>query len=439
MTERKTRRIVILGGGFGGAYCAQPLEKRLRRFDAETYLIDQHNYFIFYPFLVEAGTGSLEPRHAVVSIRDFLKTTAFRMAKIQHVDVERSSVRYQLAGNHFIQRMEYDHLVLALGSVTNLPKVSGLREYGFEMKDLRDTVTLRDRAIHLLELADATRDPKRRRELLHFVVIGGNYTGVEVAGEIHVFLNHASRLYRNVAREECRVTLIELSERILPALDEDLAAYALRKLTRRGIQVLLWNTATEIHADHLILKSGKKLPTHTVLWCAGVAPPPLLQSLTLPVDQRGYVLCEPDLRVRGFDNVWAIGDCAINPGPDGQPYPPTAQHAIREGIHLATNIVRVFREQPTIPCKIRPQGSLAALGCRTAVAKVFGLKLAGFPAWFLWRTVYLLKMPGLSRKARVALDWSLDLVFKRNYVELGLHEKRVKSTSHIDNPQGQNT
>jgi NADH dehydrogenase len=356
MVERKTTRIVILGGGFGGAYCAQALEKRLRGFNAKTYLIDQHNYFIFYPLLVEAGTGSLEPRHAVVSIRDFLNTTTFRMAKVQQIDVERNSVRYQMPGDHASQEMEYDHLVLALGSVTNLPKVPGLREYGFEMKDLRDAVTLRDRAIHMMELADATSDPERQRELLHFVVIGGNYTGVEVAGEIHVFLQHASRLYRNIAWEECQVTLIELSERLLPALDEDLATYALQQMNRRGIHVLLRNTATEIHADHLILGSGEQLHTRTVLWCAGVAPPQLLRNMSLPVDQRGYILCEPDLRVKGLDNVWAIGDCAVNPGPDGQPYPTTAQHAVREGIHLAKNLARIIRGQPIIPCNIRSQG-----------------------------------------------------------------------------------
>jgi NADH:ubiquinone reductase (H+-translocating) len=173
--------------------------------------------------------------------------------------------------------------------------------------------------------------------------------------------------------------------------------------------------------DSVLLSTGERLPTRTLIWCAGIAPNPLAARLGLPCDERGAILCEPDLRVQGFDNVWAIGDCAANPTPEGGTYPATAQHAVRQGKHLARNILRTVRGQPPLPSRIRSLGALAALGCRTAVAKIFGINLAGFPAWVLWRSVYLLKMPGWSRRLRVALDWTMDLLFSRTIVQLNLH------------------
>jgi NADH:ubiquinone reductase (H+-translocating) len=413
--------IVILGGGFGGAYCAQSLEKEFHREQAEITLLDRNNYFVFYPLLVEAGTGSLEPRHAVVSIRAFLRHTTFRMAEVLDVDFRRREVLYRVTGIEPDTRMSYDHLVVALGSATRLPDIPGLKMYGQEMKTPSDAVALRDRAIHMLEAADANPDPEKRRALLHFVVVGGNFTGAEVAGEFHVFLRSATRLYPNLSPEECNVTLVELTDRILSALDPDLSDYALEQLRRRGIYVLLNSSVTRIEESQVHLKDGQVLPAATVIWCAGIQPSRLVQKLDLPVDRLGYILCERDLSVKGLDNVWAIGDCAVNPDPAGKPYPATAQHASRQARHLAKNLSRVLKGQPPLPCDIESQGALAALGCRTGVARIFGLKLSGLPAWFLWRTVYLLKMPGLRRKIRVALDWTTGLLFARDYVQLGVH------------------
>jgi NADH:ubiquinone reductase (H+-translocating) len=419
MTERPS--IVILGGGFGGAYCAQSLEKELRPEQADITLIDRNNYFVFYPLLVEAGTGSLEPRHAVVSIRAFLRRTTFRMAEVLDVDFRSREVLYRVAGIGPDTRISYDHLVLALGSTTRLPDITGLKRHGLEMKTPSDAVALRDRAIQLLEAADANPDPEQRKALLHFVVVGGNFTGAEVAGEFHVFLRSAARLYRNISPEECNVTLVELTDRILSALDPDLSNYALEQMRARGIYVLLNTSVTRIEEKAVHLKDGRVLPAATVIWCAGIQPGSLLQKLDLPSDRLGYILCERDLSVKGLEGVWAIGDCAVNPDPQGKAYPATAQHASRQGKHLAGNISRVLAEQPALPCDIDPQGALAALGCRTAVARIFGLKLSGLLAWFVWRTVYLLKMPGFRRKFRVALDWTTGLLFARDYVQLGVH------------------
>ncbi len=418
--DRPAPRIVIVGGGFAGAYCAQALERQLRPGEADIVLLDRNNYFIFYPLLVEAGTGSLEPRHAVVSIRAFLDRTRFVMGEVVAVDLDARQVSYRPPGGQEPVRLGYDHLVLAPGSVTRLPDVPGLRERGFEMKSLGDAVRLRDHTIRQLERADASADESVRRRLLHLVVVGGNFTGVEVAGEFQVFMRRASRRYKAVDRSEIAVTVVELGSRILPALDEDLARYASERMVRRGMRVVLGTSVASIGDGLVSLTNGETLEADTVIWCAGIAPSPLLDRLELPRDSRGYLLCERDLRASGHSDVWAIGDSAVNLGPDGVPYPATAQHAVRQGAHLADNLARALRGRPTRPCDIRSRGELAALGCRTGVARVFGFKLAGFPAWFLWRTVYLLKMPGLARKVRVALDWTIDMVFAKDAVQLGL-------------------
>lgn len=423
-------RIVIIGGGFGGAYCAQALERRLRRGEAEVVLLDRQNYFIFYPLLAEAGSGSLEPRHAVVSIRAFLKRTRFIMGGVERVDARTRTVRYLLPDGVTSRELEYDQLVLSPGSVTRLPDVPGLREYGFEMKSLDDAVTMRDRAIRQLEHADVVDDPAERQRLLHFVVVGANFTGVEVAGELHVFLRRACRHYASLRPEDVTVTVVELTDRILPALEPELSRYAADHLRRRGVRIELGRSVSQVGADRAVLDDGRVLEADTVFWCAGIAPSPLVSKGAVPTDERGYIRCDRDLRVTGFEDVWAIGDSAVNLDREGRPYPATAQHAVRQGQHLAKNLVAVLRGRATVACDITSRGAIAALGCRTGVAKVFGLKIAGFPAWFLFRTVYLLKMPGWSRRLRVALDWTMDLLFPKDAVQLGLTRHRRGLGSH---------
>jgi NADH dehydrogenase len=399
-------RIVVLGGGFGGTHFSQAFLKSLRGRKAELVLIDFKNYFVFYPLLVEAGTGSLEPRHAVVSIRKYIPEGDFRMAEVTGIDTTRQKVIYRIVGSPDEEKVGYDHLVLALGSVTRLPDIPGLIKYGFQLKSMADAVGLRDRAIHLLELANSTKDIEKKIALLRIVVVGANFTGVELAGEFN---------------------LIEATDRILPALPGSLAEYAAKKLDRKGVGIILNNTVKQVNSDHVVLKDGRSIPTYTVVWCAGIAPSPVITSSGLPTDDRGYIHCERDLRVRGFENVWAIGDCAVNLGQDGQPYPATAQHAVREGVHLAKNLIRAIDGKVPLSCNIRGKGSLAALGHLSGVANVMGFKFAGVSAWLLWRSVYLMKMPGLSRRARVAMDWALNMLFKRDFVQLGI----VDYTSNI--------
>ncbi|MCC6661938.1 MAG: NAD(P)/FAD-dependent oxidoreductase [Phycisphaerales bacterium] len=413
-------RVVILGGGFSGAYCARGLARRVRS-PRDVLLIDRNNYFVFYPLLVEAGTGRLEPRHAVISIRSMIGAASFRLAEVSGVDPSRREVAVRIPELDLEERVGYDHLVLALGSVTRMPDIPGLRRYGWEMKSLADAVAMRDRVARLLEIADSTPDQELRRSMLHLVVIGGNFTGAEVAGEFAAFLEDARGRYRNIGPGEVKVTLIDHSEQILSALGRDLGDFAARSMRRRGIEVLTRESVTEIGPDFVTLASGPRVRAHTAIWCAGIAAPPTLAGMGLPLDERGYLVCEPDLRVRGHPNIWAIGDAAVNPGPDGRAYPATAQHGVREGAHAARNIAAVLAGRPATPCRIKSKGSLAALGRRTGVARVFGVSVEGFLAWWLWRTVYLMKMPGLGRKVRVAMDWTLDFFGRGDPVQLGLH------------------
>jgi NADH:ubiquinone reductase (H+-translocating) len=415
-------RIVILGGGFAGAYLAQSLERHARRHNLHITLIDRRNYFVFYPLLVEAGIGSLEPRHVVVSLHDYLRRTSLMMGEVTGVDDERREVTCQLAGTDLCKTVPYDHLVVAVGSVTRLPPVPGLKEYGLQLKTVGDSVGLRDRAIQLLEIANHIENPEERREWLNLVVVGASFTGVEAAGEFQAFMSRAADSYPNISGRDVKVYLIEATDRILPALEPSLAEYARTHLERGGVDLRLKHCIDRILPNHVELSSGEKIPTRTVVWCAGIAPSPLLKGLPVLLNKEGYVKTRPDLLVEGCDHIWAMGDCAHIPGPDGTPYAPTAQNATRQARHAAGNILRVLRGEETRPCRLTPLGSLASIGSRSAVADVMGIKLSGFPAWFLWRTIYLLKMPTMSRKLRVALDWTADLIFPHDIVQLGVHK-----------------
>lgn len=428
-------RIVVIGGGFGGAFAVQRLARRLGVDEAEILLVDRNNFFVFHPFLVEAGTGSLPPQHAVVGLRAFTGARGLLMGEFTGADFDRAIVRVQPVGQDHEREIGYDHLVLAFGSVTHLPPVPGLREYARQVKSVPDAIALRDRAIDLLEQADQSDDLERRRSLLHFVIVGSSFTGVEVAGEFEVFLRRASRRFDRVKATDIRITLVDIADRILPALDAELAGFAADELRKRNIDLRLGTSVREVEADRVVLDDGAVLDAETLIWCAGIAPNPVVADLDLPTDERGWILCDPDLRVKGLDRVWAIGDGAVNPGPDGRPYPATAQAAVRQGRVVADNLVRVLRGEKPEPCVLSDRGTLVALGCRTGVARIGRLKLAGFPAWFLWRTVYLLKMPGWGRRLRVALEWTIDLFFGRDDVKLGIGERaasKARTTSTVE-------
>ena len=420
------KRVLILGGGFGGAYAAQKLVKALKGSEYDLTLVDRNNYLLFYPLLVEAGVGVLEPRHVVVPIRKFMPGADFRMAEVVGIDTDRREVKIQVTGHPRPEILNYDHLVIGLGSITRVPPIPGLAEHGFELKSLTDAISLRDRGIRLLELANTLASEADRRSLLRVIVVGGNFTGVELAGEYQAFLTEAAKQYSNVSPSEIEVRILELGERILPAVDGELAEWAVKTLTKRGLVIQTGNSVTEVGKDFAILKSGERLGTETVVWAAGIAPNPLLASIeSLPKNQRGYVECERDLRVKGFENIWGIGDSATVYDADGKPYPATAQTASRQGPLVARNILSVIQGQSTRTFAYKLVGSFAIIGHRNAAAEFMGLKFRGFVGWFLYRGTYLAKMPTFAMKVRLAFDWFLELVLPTEVVQLGVH--RVKS------------
>ncbi|CAN5473915.1 NAD(P)/FAD-dependent oxidoreductase [soil metagenome] len=415
------KRVVILGGGFGGAFAAKELLKNGRD-DVDVVLIDRNNYLTFYPLLVEAGVGAIEPRHVVVPLRMFVKGDTFLMAEATGVDIEDKAVTYQVVGKDEIQRLRYDRLIIGLGSVTKLPPVPGLKEFGFEMKSLEDAISHRDRGIRLLELANTIQDPRERQKNLTFIVVGGGYTGVELAGEYQAFLVEASKEYRNIEPGDIKVMLLEYGDKIISTMADDLQAWARKTLTDRGVIVHTGDTVKEVQAEGAIFKDGSFVPTKTVFWTAGILPSPLIAKIKgLPLNEKGYIDCDRDLRVKGIEDVWAIGDAATVYTDDGKPYAATAQNASRQGPLVAQNILAILRGKPTRTFDFKPLGSFAAIGRRQAAADVKGMSIKGFLGWVLYRGAYLMKFPTFAMKVRLLTDWIVEFVFHSPIVQMGLH------------------
>lgn len=414
------KRIVIMGGGFGGAAVAARLEQLFRRDPSvEIVLVDRENFSVFTPLLPEVPSGAVEPKHVVSPLRARLRRTSVRQAEVHAIDVER---RRLVAGHcprcaEYV--LEYDYLVLSLGAVTNFFGIPGVAERAMTMKSLADAASLHDHVIGKFEHADLDPDPAARRRLLTFVVAGGGFAGVETAAELNDFVRAAGRYYPNIRPSDVRIVLVHAGDRILPEVSESLSAYALRKLGSRGVEVLLQTRIDHCDEESMRLSSGEVITSQTLIWTAGVAPNPLLKGIDVPREGSGRVVVESTLAVKGRPEVFALGDCAaaVNPA-TGRPYPPTAQFAIRQGRVVADNIAAAIRGGSSHPFNFRPLGLLASLGRHSAVAEVLGLKFSGFFAWLMWRAIYLSKLPGFERKVRVALDWALDLVFPRDIVYL---------------------
>ena len=412
---------MILGGGFAGVACAERLERLLRPDEAGVTLVSRDNYTLFTPMLPEVSGGDVEPRHIVSPLRASLRKTTIVLGDVQALDVERRIVEVQLVLGGEVQRFPYDQLVLAMGSVTATFGVPGVAEWSIPFKRLEDSEALRNRIVETLEIADAVdrADETRRAQLLTYLIVGGGYTGVEIAGELVDLLRSVVRFYRTIAYEDTKIVLIEGGDKLLPDLLPRMGAYSGNFLMRRGVEVRLGTTVSEVDAHGVALKDGSRIDASTIVWSAGVRPSPLLAGLSIPLTRNGAILVRGDMSVPDFPGLWALGDCAKIPNPKGGSYPPTAQHAIREGPALANNIVRTLRGEPTKPFAWQALGTMASLGGqRGIVGFPNGFVLTGFPAWWLWRTYYLLRIPGFYRKIRVALDWLLALVFPRDIAQL---------------------
>ena len=427
------KRIVILGGGFAAIATAQRLEKRLRPDEAELVLISRENFSLFTPMLPEVSSGALDVRHIVTPIRSQLRRTRFILADVTGIDVQARAISFTHTLTGDCEVMPYDHVVVAIGAATSTFNLPGVAERAFALKTLEDAGILRNRFMWLLELADTVDDDAERARLLTIVVVGGGFTGVEATGEMVELFRNVKRFYPHVRRADVRIVLVEGGKTLLPGLPPRMGQYSARDLERRGVQVITGDGVRLADDDGLELQSGRRIETRTIVWSAGVRPRSLAGSAQLPQGKHGTIAANGDMSVPGHPGVWAIGDCAAIPDGSGGYYPPTAQHAIREGPVLADNIVASLRGQPTKPFRYSALGMMASLGARKAVAQLPGDRvLTGFPAWFLWRSYYLSRLPGLDRKLRVAFDWTLELLFPRDISELRVYSRRAQSSAAAD-------
>ena len=415
--ERRTR-VVILGGGFGGLYVALELEKTLARDpDVEITLINRENFFLFTPMLHEVAASDLDLTNIVNPVRKLLKRVNFFAGDVERVNLERKTVQVSHGFDHHHHEMPYDHLVVALGSITNFYNLPGLEERALTMKSLGDAIHLRNRLIAHLEEADTECCAAIREPLMTFVVAGGGFAGVETIAAINDFVHHALRFYPNLKNMDVRMVLVHPGSVILPELGEKLGAYAQKKLAARGVDIRVNTKVAGVSDDGVELSDGTFLSSKTLIWTAGTSPHPLLSSLPCTMD-RGRMLVDETLEVKGWPGVWALGDCALVPDVHTGKYcPPTAQHALREGRVLARNITATVRGGAKKRFSFKTIGQLAAIGRRTGVASVFGVNFSGFIAWWMWRTIYLSKLPRFEKKLRVALDWTLDLLFSKDLVQ----------------------
>ena len=411
------KRIVILGGGFGGLYTALEMERKIARDpDVEVTLVNHDNFFLFTPMLHEVAASDLDMTHIVNPIRKLLKRVQFFQGDVERIDLQARLVEVSHGGDHHHHQLEYDHLVIGVGNITNYYNLPGLEEHALTMKSLGDAIFLRNRLIQNLEEADF-ECTDARKPLMTIVVAGGGFAGVETIAAVNDFLRDAVHFYKNLEERDLRIVLVHSGPVILPELNAKLGAYAQGKLVQRGIEVRLDTRVLGYRNGIVELSDGSEIPTKTLVWTAGTAPHPILDTVPCAKD-RGRIRTNEYLEVLDWPDVWAVGDCASIPDPrTKKPYPPTAQHALRQGRVLAGNIQANLRGSSKKPFVFSTLGQLAAIGKRTGVAQVFGLNFSGFVAWWLWRTIYLSKLPRFEKKCRVALDWSLDLLFSKDLVQ----------------------
>lgn len=419
-----TGHIVIAGGGYVGMYTALGLKKALRRGEARVTVIDPRSAMTYQPFLPEAASGSLEPRHVVVPLRRMLRGCDVVTARVVAINHEAKTVTVQPPQGEQWD-LSYDELVVALGSVARTLPIPGLKEYGMGFKQIEEAIALRNQVLDRLDLATSTLDQGTRACALTFVFVGGGYAGIEALAEIEDMARYATRFYQSISEDDLRFVLVEATDRILPEVGPDMGRYTVERLRERGIEVRL-NTRLESASDrHMVLSDGDEFDADTLVWTAGVKANPVLANSDLPLDERGRVRALADLRVDGVDHAWTAGDNAAVPDltHPGETCAPNAQHAVRQARLLAANLVRHLRGEELHDYKHRYVGSVASLGLHKGVAQVYGVKLRGWPAWFMHRTYHLSRMPTFGKKMRVMLDWTLALFFSRDIASLGYLQK----------------
>ena len=429
--------VVIAGGGFGGFYAARRLEQSMPNQSVRITLMSETNFLLYTPLLPGAASGTLEPRHVVIPLREELERVNIRLGRVTSLDPDARQLRFTgPLGTE--QSIGYDQLILALGSVSRVYPIPGLAEHGLGFKTIAEATALRNRALLNLEIAEAMDDPDERVPYLTFVFVGAGYAGVEGIAEMQDLVADVIHRYPRCREQGTRWVLVEALPQIMPEIPESLAEFATRELRGRGIEVktgVRMNGCTE---DEVELDDGERIPSRTLCWTAGVKPPALVQQLGLPLHPSGRIDVDATLRVKGRDNVWAVGDSAAVPDPakgyDGI-CPPTAQHSMRQGKLAAENVAATLGNGKVGKFRYKTLGVFVDMGRNEAVATMVGIKLRGFPAWFAARTYHLLLMPGNARRARLVFDWTIGLIFGRSSSELGQLGHPPDLKGYLDNPR----
>jgi NADH dehydrogenase len=412
------KRIVILGGGFGGVYTARHLERLCqRRPGVEIVLASRDNFLLMTPLLFEVFSGTLDVRHCSFPIRAFLRTTRFVEATAQRIDLGRRVVELAAAGERV--ELAYDQLVLALGAMTNRVMIPG-SEHAFTFKTLADAILLRNHVIECFERADVERDPQRKRRQLTFAIIGGGLVGVELFGELTAFVDGIMPLYKHVKRDEVRFVLLQGGDRLMPEINPTLADYGGRVLGKRVGADLRTHAPVRAIEPCKVHLPDETIEAATIVLAAGIVPNPVVADLSVEKDHRGHIVVDGTMRCPSQPEVWAIGDCASIPAPDGKPYPNLAQHALREARVLARNVFGALDGQPPSAFVYDTMGMMGSLGHGKAFGQLLKVRVRGVLAWFVRRTYYLLQMPGWGRRLRIMIDWTFALMFRPDIVKISL-------------------
>ncbi len=435
--------IIILGSGFAAIEVLKKLQKHYKNNDnIEITILGKDNFLLFTPMLPQVFSGIIEPRHIVTPVRSFCnKRTKFCHGYVQDINFKKKSVTISYSVGSYLQpsyykKMEFkfDYLVIALGNQTNFFGNKDIEKYTFTMKSINDAFVLRNHIINILEQAsiDSNYNADFRKSLLTFVVVGGGFSGIETVGELNYFVKDAVRsYYKNIDPRDIKIMLVDALDSILTEVDDDLGKYAKKILEKKGgVEFKLNRMAKGATQDKLILDSEETVFTHTIVWTAGVSPDELVKGLDCKHDNNGYVKTDETLEVENYPNVYAVGDCASTTNPfDGNPYPPTAQHAIKQGQLAAKNIINGIEGKPPEKIKYRVRGTMATIGNRAGVAKIFGFKFKGLIAWLLWRSFYLSHLPLLKKRLRIMGDWAIELIFHNDVSMIKGYneEKHVKN------------
>lgn len=418
------KHILIVGGGYVGLYTALRLQRKLRRElrdgSVSVTIIDPQSYMTYQPFLPEAAAGNLSPRHMVAPLRRVLPKVRILNGRATKVNHAAQTVTFQPFEGE-AREIGYDVVVMAAGSISRTLPIPGLTDIGIGFKTVGEAIALRNRVLHLLDVAESTDDPEVRRRALTFVVVGAGFAGVEALAELEDMAKDSTRYYRNIKPSDVRWVLVEASDRVLPEVGPEMGRWTLEQLRERGIDVRLETRLESCVGGHVVLSDGTEFDAETLVWTAGVKPSPVVNSSDLPLDERGRIKTLATLAVEDSPGAFAAGDAAAVPDltNPGQLCAPNAQHAVRQAKVLADNVVRYLRGQELAEYRHKYVGSVAGLGLHQGVANVYGIKLRGFPAWFMHRTYHLSRVPTLNRKVRVVVDWTLALFFKRETISLG--------------------